>query len=172
MPVAEAHRQLPEQGGEQIHDDQGIQKPVGGEHRRAQYGGELLQRGLGAPHGGHQEQHQGRPGQQGHQQLGQPPPEQGVEGGGLRLVQQQGAGEHEKQGHRRRSQGGDQIGEVPQGADGLTQGAGGGVEIHHPQHGQHPQQIAVQAAGGRGTHRPTAFRRSRDRGGAWTGSFR
>ena len=51
----------------------------------------------------------------------------------------------------------------------LAQGRLPRCEVDHPPE-RHPQQIGVPAASGQRAHRPTAFRRRRDRAGAWTGA--
>ena len=161
-----------EQRRDQIDGHQGVQEPVGHHHRRVEQGNELVQGGLGAGEHAGQGDDDARPGQQGDQHFGQAAAKQGAQLRRPGVGQEQRPGEHEEQGHRRRGQGGEQVGEVPQGGAKLAQGACRGVEVDHPHHGGHPQQIVVPAASGQRAHRPTAFRRRRDRGGAWTGSLR
>ena len=161
-----------QKGRHQIDGDKGIQEPVGHQHRA---GEEIEQQGPGglrplleALQG---DDHQ-RPHHQRHRHLGQAAVEEGGQLPGALLPQQQGPGEHEEQRHRRRGQGGGQIGEMPHHPRIGPQGPGGGVEVHHPGHAQHPQQVMVQPPSGFGAHNPTAFFRRTDKGGACTGRRR
>lgn len=150
-------------GRDQVHGDKGVEEPVGNAGRSVKEMGKTGKSPRGVPpRHTVKKSHCGK-GEKGDKDLGDALTEQQGQIGGLFLVQKQGPRHHEKEGHRRGGEAGEEVGKVPKGMIVQTsEGPRRHVEVDDSQHRAYPKQVIVISAF---FHGDTCFLRM-ERGGA------